>query len=172
MSSLLALALVFGELSLLAFGGGNSILPEMHRQAVDVHHWMSAEQFNDLFAIAQAAPGPNLMIAPLIGWKVAGTAGVAIVSLALFGPAAMLAGVVAAAIGRYRDTPHLDAVKKGMAPITAGLVGASAFLISSHALVSPATVAVAVAVVVLGSTTKAHPLWLLLLGAAAGAAFA
>ena len=56
---LLALTLVFTQLSLLAFGGGNAILPEMQHQVVTVHHWMSAEQFSSMFAIAQAAPGPR-----------------------------------------------------------------------------------------------------------------
>ena len=62
---LLALVLIFAELSLLAFGGGNTILPDMRRQVVDVHHWMTNQQFTSLFALAQAAPGPNLMIVPL-----------------------------------------------------------------------------------------------------------
>lgn len=57
-----ALAAIFGQLSLLAFGGGNTILPEMQRAVVDVHHWMSAQEFSALFALAQAAPGPNMMI--------------------------------------------------------------------------------------------------------------
>ncbi|HCK29691.1 MAG TPA: chromate transporter, partial [Acinetobacter ursingii] len=69
---LMTLALVFTQLSVLAFGGGNAILPEMQHQVVNIHHWMSAEQFSSLFAMAQAAPGPNMMIVPLIGWHVAG----------------------------------------------------------------------------------------------------
>ena len=63
---LLALTLVFTQLSLLAFGGGNAILPEMQHQVVTVHHWMTAEQFSSMFAMAQAAPGPNMMIVPLV----------------------------------------------------------------------------------------------------------
>ena len=63
---LITLALVFTQLSVLAFGGGNAILPEMQHQVVNIHHWMSAEQFSSLFAMAQAAPGPNMMIVPLI----------------------------------------------------------------------------------------------------------
>ena len=79
---LVSIALIFGELSLLAFGGGNSILPEMQRRVVEVHHWMSAEEFSALFALAQAAPGPNLMVVPLVGWTVAGWPGLAVASAA------------------------------------------------------------------------------------------
>ena len=56
------LVIVFTQLSVLAFGGGNAILPEMQHQVVTVHQWMTAEQFSSLFAMAQAAPGPNLSI--------------------------------------------------------------------------------------------------------------
>ncbi len=52
---LLTLAIIFTQLSLIAFGGGNTILPEMQRQVVDIHHWMTAQEFSALFAMAQAA---------------------------------------------------------------------------------------------------------------------
>ena len=86
---LVALALVFTQLSLLAFGGGNAILPEMQHQVVTVHQWMTAEQFSSLFAMAQAAPGPNMMIVPLIGWHVAGPLGLLVTSFAKFGPSSV-----------------------------------------------------------------------------------
>ncbi len=71
--TLLALALVYGQLSLLAFGGANAVIPEMQRQVVDVHHWMTARDFGAMFALAQAAPGPNMMVVkPAVGWRVAG----------------------------------------------------------------------------------------------------
>ena len=73
--TLLTLAGFFGVLSLFAIGGGNSAIPEMHRFAVDVQHWLSDRQFADTFALAQLTPGPNLIIVALIGYHVAGIAG-------------------------------------------------------------------------------------------------
>jgi chromate transporter len=69
--TLIALALIFSQLSVLAFGGGNTILPEMQRQVVEVHGWMSAADFSALFALGQAAPGPNLMVVTLVAgtWR-------------------------------------------------------------------------------------------------------
>ena len=84
------LVIVFTQLSVLAFGGGNAILPEMQHQVVTVHQWMTAEQFSSLFAMAQAAPGPNMMIVPLVGWHVAGLAGLLVTSLAKFGPSSII----------------------------------------------------------------------------------
>ena len=66
--TLLALAGYFALLSLFAIGGANAALPEMHRLAVDVMHWMSERQFADMFAIAQVTPGPNVILVALIGY--------------------------------------------------------------------------------------------------------
>ncbi len=71
---LITLAIVFTQLSLLAFGGGPAILPEMQHQVVEVHHWLTAAEFSTMFAMAQAAPGPNMMVVPLVGWIVGGPA--------------------------------------------------------------------------------------------------
>ncbi|MCX7159333.1 MAG: chromate transporter, partial [Proteobacteria bacterium] len=57
----------FAVLSLLSVGGAVSVLPEMHRSLVDVHGWMSGREFSDLFALAQAAPGPNVLVVSLFG---------------------------------------------------------------------------------------------------------
>ncbi|MDB5501453.1 MAG: chrA [Tardiphaga sp.] len=165
---LLALAAIFAELSLLAFGGGNTILPEMQRQVVDVHHWMSARDFSAMYALAQAAPGPNMMVVTLIGWRVAGWSGVLVASLAKFGPSSILTGVVLQVWKRFKDHPWRRIVQQGLVPMTVGLVAASAALIS-HASDHEWSLAVITALVALTAfTTKIHPLWLLAAGALAG----
>ena len=81
----------FGLMSLFAVGGANSAIPEMHRIAVDVQHWMTDKQFADIFAISQLSPGPNVLIVTLIGYSVAGVAGALAATLAMCGPTAILA---------------------------------------------------------------------------------
>ena len=88
--TLVALAVQFTSLSLVAFGGANAVIPEMHRQAVDVNHWMTNQDFAALFAIAQAAPGPNFLVTTLIGWKAAGLAGALVATAAMCGPSCVL----------------------------------------------------------------------------------
>src|SRR6202045_4846941 len=85
------LAWTFGVMSLFAVGGANSALPEMHRVAVDVQHWLTDKQFADAFAISQLSPGPNVLIVTLIGYSVAGVAGALVATLALCGPTAVVA---------------------------------------------------------------------------------
>jgi chromate transporter len=78
---ILTLAWTFGLMSLFAVGGANSAIPEMHRVAVDVQHWLSDKQFADVFAIAQMSPGPNVLIVTLIGYSVAGVAGALVATM-------------------------------------------------------------------------------------------
>jgi chromate transporter len=88
---LIMLAVQFAMMSLLAFGGANAVVPEMHRQAVELRGWMTEREFTDMFAMSQAAPGPNVMLVTLIGYHVAGVAGALITTLAMCGPTAVLA---------------------------------------------------------------------------------
>ena len=89
--TLINIALAFGWLSLFAVGGAAAAIPEIHRIAVDLNHWMTDTQFADAFAIAQLSPGPNVLIVSLVGYHVAGIAGGLVATLAMCVPAAVLA---------------------------------------------------------------------------------
>lgn len=167
-ATLLALAAIFAELSLLAFGGGNTILPEMQRQVVDIQHWMTARDFSAMYALAQAAPGPNMMVVTLIGWRVAGWSGVLVTTLAKFGPSSILTGVVLHFWKRFKDRPWRRIAQQGLVPMTVGLVAASALLITQSSDHQWALVAITALVALASVTTKVHPLWLLAAGALAG----
>jgi chromate transporter len=166
--TLIALAMIFSELSVLAFGGGNTILPEMQRQVVEVHHWMTAEDFSALFALGQAAPGPNLMIVTLIGWHVAGFYGMLVASLAKFGPSSLVTIVMLHVWERFKDKPWRRHVQSGLLPVTAGLVASSAALIAHASVSNTALGVITAATAVISLKTRLHPLWLLAGGALAG----
>lgn len=167
---LVALALLFAELSLLAFGGGPTVLPEMQRRVVEVHGWMAAAQFNALFALAQAAPGPNMMVATLLGWRVGGFWGAVVATAAMFGPSSVVTAVALGVWERFRLAPWRRAVQAGLVPVTVGLVAAGAALIASTAAAAaaPALAGVTAVVAVLSVATRLHPLWLLGAGAVFG----
>jgi chromate transporter len=167
-STLLALALIFTELSLLAFGGGNTILPEMQRQVVAVHGWMTAQDFSALFALAQAAPGPNMMVVPLVGWHVAGWSGLLVSSIAKFGPSSLLTGIVLGLWKRFKDRPWRRTIQAGLVPMTVGLVVASAMLITQATSTQWLLVGITGVTAAAALLTKLHPLWLLGGGALAG----
>ena len=85
-SSLLSLFLKFSLFSVFAFGGINALLPVLYDLSVNQEHWINSQTFSDYFAIAQAAPGPNLMTVTLIGWNVGGVIGAVIATLAISRP--------------------------------------------------------------------------------------
>lgn len=165
---LLLLAIVFTQLSLLAFGGGNAILPEMQHQVVTVHHWMTAEQFSSLFAMAQAAPGPNMMIVPLVGWHVAGLAGLLVTSLAKFGPSSIITIYALKFWQRFKAHPLRARFEKALKPITVGLVLVSAWLIADASAQNLLLVMIVIVTAILGMFKKVHPLWVMVLGAGLG----
>lgn len=165
---LLLLGFVFAELSLLAFGGCNSVLPEMRRVVVDREHWMSAAEFSTLFALAQAAPGPNMMIVPLIGWRVAGVPGALVCAVAMFAPPSLLTAVTLHLWQRFREHPARRALQNALTPMTVGLVAASAWLITQGVARTLPLLAVTIAAAALSATTRLHPLWLLGGGALLG----
>ena len=166
---LLALTLVFTQLSLLAFGGGNAILPEMQHQVVAVHHWMSAEQFSSMFAIAQAAPGPNMMIVPLIGWHVAGPMGLIVTSFAKFGPSSIITIYALKFWNNFKDNPLRARFEKALKPITVGLVLVSAWIIAQASVQNVLLIAIVVLTIGLSLLKNVHPVWLMVLGASTGA---
>lgn len=168
---LMTLAIVFTQLSLLAFGGGNAILPEMQHQVVTVHQWMSAEQFSSLFAMAQAAPGPNMMIVPLVGWHVAGPAGLLVTSLAKFGPSSIITIYALKFWERFKANPLRARFEKALKPITVGLVLVSAWLIADASAQNLLLVMIVIVTAILGMFKKIHPLWVMAAGAGLGIAF-
>ena len=116
---------VFAPLSLLAFGGGQSIVADIDQQAL-AHGWMTQAQFVDLFAISRAAPGPGALLATLVGWKAGGWAGAAVASLALFVPSSVLAYAMSALWRRFDGHPTARLLEVALAPVAAGLLLAGA----------------------------------------------
>lgn len=162
------LASHFLVISLLAVGGANAVLPEMHRQVVDVAGWMTDAQFSQTFAIAQAVPGPNMLVVTLIGWHVAGFWGALVATLAMCGPTCALTYVVAGIWYRFRAARWRRAIQGGLVPLTIGLIAASGYVLAEGAARSTPTAlytAVTAAVLLL---TRLSPLWLLFGGGALG----
>ena len=144
-NDLLTLFLVFLPLSLTAFGGGISILPAMQHQSVDVYQWVSGAEFLALFAISRGAPGPgSMMLATLIGWKVAGFSGAAVTTFAMFGPASALCLACAAVLNHFRGRRLMVTLERAVAPVGAGLVLAGLISLTSLASTNWGLLAIAV----------------------------
>jgi chromate transporter len=156
-----SIAAAFAPLSLLMFGGANAILPELHRQAVELRGWMTDTEFATLFAVAQVAPGPNILIVSLIGWQVAGLAGLLVATLAINLPHCVLTFCVGRAITRVGDRPWLRTVKEALVPVTVGLILASGVVMARAADHGTLTAAISIGTALLVVFTSRNPLWML-----------
>ena len=163
------LAALFAELSMLAIGGANAMVPEMQRQVVALG-WMRPTEFAALFALAQAAPGPNMLVVTLVGWRVAGPLGALVATAAFVVPSGLLTYAVARALHRFGEAPWRRAIQAGLTPVTVGLVMAAAVLLCQTAVHDAGTLLVVVATVGFTLATRLHPLFLLAGSAALGAA--
>lgn len=163
---------LFGQflmLSLLSIGGAIGTAPEMHRYFVEQHHWMTNEQFSASIAIAQAAPGPNLLFVAVLGWNIAGFLGMCVTMLGMLLPSTALT-LAAARWGEARRTTRgVQAFVNGMAPLTVGLVLSSGWVLGAPARTAWPLAAMAVATTALCVRTKIGPLWLIAAGGIVGA---
>src|SRR5258706_14082791 len=122
MTILVELGLFFSVLSLLSVGGMPSVIPEMHRYVVESKGWISHTDFMEMFALGQAAPGPNVLITSLIGWKIAGVPGAFVTLIAMCGPAAGLSYWVAGVWGGKKDAPWAAVAQRAMRAVGVGRV--------------------------------------------------
>jgi chromate transporter len=162
------LATRFALLSLFAVGGANAAIPEMHRLAVDVHHWMTDRQFADMFGISQVSPGPNVIIVTLIGYHVAGIAGAVIATVAMTGPPCVSAFLVGRGWERFKTPPWRIAIQAGLVPVSLGLMAASAYVIARATDQSWVSAVITIVTAVLAYFTRLNPLWTFAVAGALG----
>jgi chromate transporter len=174
-----ALFVHYLALSLLAVGGAIGTAPEMHRYLVEQNHWLTESQFNASIAIAQSAPGPNILFVALMGWNVgmnaggmaSGLLGVLATMLGMMLPSCTLTYLAARWGHKNRELRSVRAFKQGMAPIVVALLVATGWILAS-ANHNPARdwklwlLTVAAALIIW--RTRIHLLWLLGAGALLG----
>ncbi len=165
---LLTLAGFFATMSLFAIGGANSAVPEMHRYAVDVQHWLTDRQCSDTFALAQLTPGPNVMIVTLIGYHVAGMIGAVVTTLAMCGPTCVFAFFVGRASERFKGSAWHAALSRGLVPVTLGLTAASATVVATTSDYSWLALGITLGTAVTAYFVRVHPLWVFAVAALLG----
>ena len=168
-------------LSLMSLGGAISTSSEMHRYLVEQQGWLTQAQFNEAIALAQAAPGPNVLFVALMGWHVgmntgslaAAFLGVATTMAGILLPSTVLTYQVAQWGHRNRELRAVRAFKLGMAPMVIGMLLATSWLLATASSRGSnrdwALWLLAGASCLVIWRTRLHILWLLALGAVLGA---
>jgi chromate transporter len=142
----LALFVHFMSLSLLAIGGAITTAPDMHRYLVDEQHWITDGQFGSSVALAQAAPGPNVLFVALLGWNVGinaaagigagastwvyGLLGVVLTMVGIMLPSTTLTFAAARWGHKNRELLAVRAFKQGMAPVVIALLMATGWILA------------------------------------------
>ncbi len=167
------------SLSLLAIGGAIAMIPDMHRFLVEQNLWLTSAQFNASVAIAQAAPGPNVLFIALMGWNVgmnaggvlSGLLGIVLAMTGMLIPSSVLTYNATQWGHRNRNLRSVRAFKQGMAPIVVGLLIATGWVLASANGKSlddwPLWLLAGVSALICWRT-RLHILWLLAAGALLG----
>ena len=160
----------FLAMSMLAIGGALATTPEIHRYVVEQRGWLNDTQFSASIALAQAAPGPNLLFVPVLGHAIAGLPGALVALAGMLLPSTTLALFASRWGRRRRDTLGVRAFVAGMAPVTIGLLLAAGTVLAAPLLTHAGPAMLVAATVLLSVKTKISPVWLIAAGAAVGAA--
>lgn len=170
---LLELFLRFLALSMLSVGGAVSVAPEMHRFLVEQRQWLTDSEFTGSMALGQAAPGPNVLFVPILGYQVGGLPGAAAAMFGILLPSTVLSLWAGRWGGRRRDRPAVRAFTAGLAPISIGLIAATGWVLSLPFVKAPAlglgALVLIVLTVVVQLRTRISPIWLILVGGLCGA---
>ncbi len=166
---LLALFLHFLSLSVFATGGAIALASDMHRYVVDDHHYINHTQFVNSIALAQAAPGPNMLFVTVMGWQIAGLPGALATTLGLSLPALVFPMLVSRASRLPQFSQLLKAMQRGLGPVALGLMAATSFLLVRGAPGVWKGAAITAVTVCLLSFTRLPPLLLIIAAGITGA---
>jgi chromate transporter len=165
---LLRLAWTFLWLSFLCIGGGLGIVPEIERQAVSAHQWVTSREFVDAYTVAQLTPGPNMKIAAFIGYVAQGLMGALAATLVMFVPAAALTALVSQHWAGLRGRPWAITAERTLSAIGMGLMAGGVYTLARSAIHDVRTAAIAVAAAVALATMRVPPVVVVLAAGLAG----
>jgi chromate transporter len=126
---LFTLSTVFLRIGTITFGGGFVMIPLIEAEAVDGHHWLTHQEFADATALGQITPGPVLISATFIGYRVAGTLGALVATISIFLPSFLMTIAAGSSLRRFRDNQIVQSFLRGVTPAVAGLLVAAAISI-------------------------------------------
>jgi len=157
LQTILHLLWTFSQLSVLGFGGGKGIIPQMHAEAVTRYRWVTSEQFTQFYTIGKLVPGPTTIFAALVGYAATPArplVGAAVATLAMFVPSSLIMVGFDSLWTRFQKSPWRVVISKGLAPAIVGLVWSSVITIGRGTPKSVVAYAVTAAIVALMLRTK------------------
>jgi chromate transporter len=158
----------FFKIGALTFGGGLSMIAFIHEQVVNQFHWLTPQEFIDGLGLGQLTPGPILMVAAYVGYKVAGVVGAAFAATAIFLPAFMMMLALLPVLDRVRTLVWTKATLQGIGPALIGVIAVSLVQMAPQAVPDPFAIAVLIATVTAPLVWRFSALKLIIAGAVFG----
>ena len=158
----LAISFIFLRIGAATFGGGFVMIPEIQNEVVAAHHWLTNQEFADATALGQITPGPVLIMATFIGYRVAGIAGAILCTLCVFLPSFLMTIAAGSSFHRFRANRQTQAFLRGVAPAVTGLLGAAAWSVARSGIHTVIGAAMAIVVVAILIRYRPNALWILL----------
>jgi chromate transporter len=144
-------------LGVVSFGGGLAIVPEMHRQFVELGGWVTSREFADGYALAQLSPGPNMLCVVFYGYKAAGLAAALLAPVAIVAPGVVMSAICGRAWATLASNVWLVRLRRGLVPVGLGLMAGGVFVVGRTTVTSWPLAAIAVAVTVAVNRKWVHP---------------
>ena len=158
---LLTLSTIFLRTGAATFGGGFVMVPLLEAEVVNTHHWLTHQEFADATALGQLTPGPVLITATFIGYRVAGTLGALFATLSVFLPAFCMTLIAGSYLRRFRANRQVQAFLRGVTPAVVGLLVAAAWSIGRAGIHSWRGVLIALVAGALLLRFRLNPFWVI-----------
>jgi len=158
----LSVSFIFLRIGAVTFGGGYVMIPEIENEVVNSHHWLNHQEFADATALGQITPGPVLIMATFVGYRVAGTPGALLSTLCVFLPSFLMTIAAGSSFRRFRTNRQMQAFLRGVAPAVTGLLAAAAWSVARSGIHSFIGVAMAIVIVVILLRYRPNAFWVLM----------
>lgn len=169
---LIKLFTTFFKIGMFSFGGGYAMLPLMEEEIIQVNNWIPSTEFIDIIAISEMTPGPiSINAATFLGYKVAGVSGSILATIGVVLPSFIVMSLIFHFVTKFKDSPYIDWIFKGIRPVVLGLIAAAAFTVGKTSFVDFKSVIIAILLFYLVTFRKLNPIIGIILAGALGILF-
>jgi chromate transporter len=158
----LSVSFIFLRIGAVTFGGGYVMIPEIENEVVNSHQWLNHQEFADATALGQITPGPVLIMATFVGYRVAGTPGALLSTVCVFLPSFLMTIAAGSSFRRFRSNRQAQAFLRGVAPAVTGLLAAAAWSVARAGIHSFIGVTMAALIVLILLRYRPNAFWVLM----------
>lgn len=169
MSTLLQLIITFFKIGAFSFGGGYAMLPLIEEEIIHTHNWLTSTEFIDIIAVSEMTPGPiAINSATFIGYKIAGVLGSAVATIGVVLPSFIVMSIIFHFLTRFKNSPYVDWIFRGIRPIVLGLIAAAAVSVAKSTFIDIKSVLIAALLFYLVAFRKFNPILAIVLAGTLG----